>query len=469
MYDSENLLSYYSYGAFESSVIVFLLIGISLLFVSVSRVYFARWVNPVSLVICWWIFWLCVSMTNEIGVYKPSLATILLVVSFIFFILLGSIFYLIQHPINNRANFELVTAANSIMFQNRKLVLGVILILSSPVIYGFLNNVSEMLDPIAYVNKVRGENGLYRSAFGSKTLGYFVTGFSMLAMFAGVYIGLVIYQKHKRIVIFAVSAVLLVLYSLVTQERLGIVLILYALFIRVMVSNMLAGEKIFTKRVVGGISFFLVIAVLLTGIRNGELSLFEIINNYALMYHVIGFSVFDHFLWHNSSTIFASPELGRVSLGFFDRLLFIVSKLSGLEFYSSRGLEMNILTASYIVVGHSANGQPIEVNALSTILMPLYLDGGLLFLVIFGFVIGFYVAKFYVKAKSGRSEQRMGYECLLMVFLYALIGSIYQGVFSNQFFWGSVLFIYVFSQVKLGFRLTENDKKLCVKPVEKGS
>ena len=403
-----------------------------------SRFRFARWFNPISVIVVWWGGWLFLAYFSPVGLDPLSFRVVFFTIIFIVSVVLGALLCRKKA----RRDFSMgLSPCNNVDIRYRLLIF-VCTIFSLPIFYGLFLNFGDMLDPVSYYVKVRGEGGLYRAAFGSERIGYFVTIFSMSAVFCGLVVGSQTYSIKRRFFLYGIAIASLVVYAQVSQERFGLLTILYIAILTSFCSYWDSGRAFINVRSFFIISALIGVMVYLSLIRTGGAPLFEILNKYVIMYHTVGFTILDKSLESKFSILSGDVTFGLLSLGFFERTFFVLTKLFPNELYASPGLEFNREMAEIIRVGFDDSGNPLFANAFTTSLLPSYLDGGVPFIVLIGVAKGYLITRFYVSMVNSKSVNwSVLSRSFFVFFMYASLASIYQGVISNQFFWGSVLLL----------------------------
>lgn len=424
-----------------SVVFVFFMISVFLL-----KTKFTKILNPISLIIFWWCFWLMLTIKSPIGLFPISIVTIFYVLLFLGSILIGAL--LVQSK-----PFQQAKQINTKPKRNYVILL-MLLVFSLPIFYGLAINFSKMLNPIEYSLLVRGQDGLFRAIFGSEFLGNFITMFSMAVVFASLVIGAQQKSHYNRNTLLIFSVLTLLVYTLVSLERFGLLMIIYVVLFTRICSYWL-GDTLLSKKFLIFLTIVLAMIVISSLMRTGG-GVLEILNKYILMYHTAGFSILDYNLNNTYDPLEGDIYLGTLNLGFFDRLFFILSKMVSDTPYISSTLLMNEKLSDLVIIGVAENGEQIKANAFSTVLFPLILDGGPIFIILVGLLWGAVITRFYFKMiSSSNLSEKFNARVMLVFLLYAAIASIYQGVFSSQFFWGSILF-YLFTRNRFVIRKTRS-------------
>lgn len=429
-------------------IVVFLQLSVVFVFFMISvfllKKKFTKILNPISLIIFWWCFWLVLTIKSPIGLFPISTVTIFYVLLFLGSILVGALL------VQNRPFQQAQQTYNKPNRSN--VILLILIVFSLPIFYGLVINFSKMLNPIEYSLLVRGQDGLFRAIFGSEFLGNFITMFSMAVVFASLVIGAQQKSHYSRNILLAFSVLALLVYTLVSLERFGLLMIIYVVLFTRICSYWL-GDTLLSKRFLIFFTTVLVMIVISSLMRTGG-GMLELINKYILMYHTAGFSILDYNLNNNYDPLEGDIYFGTLNLGFFDRLFFIVSKMVSDTPYISSTLLMNEKLSAFVIIGVTENGESIKANAFSTLLLPLVLDGGPIFIMLVGLLLGAVITHFYFKmVSSSKLSEKFNARVMLVFLLYAAIASIYQGVFSSQFFWGSILF-YLFTRNRFVIRKT---------------
>ena len=193
---------------------------------------------------------------------------------FVFSIVFGS--YLHENKSNHRVNVRY-------KYIGKYSALLILAIFSLPIIYGLIINFNLILNPTEYLTLVRGSNGLYRSVFGGDKVGYFITIFSMAVIFGSLVLGAQLFSVTKKTSLYYCSILILIVYSIVSQERFGLILIIYVILLGRLCSLWL-GSGFFSKRFIIALSFMISIVMYMTIVRSGGISPVDMVKKYVIFF-----------------------------------------------------------------------------------------------------------------------------------------------------------------------------------------
>lgn len=223
--------------------------------------------------------------------------------------------------------------------------------------------------------------------------------------------------------------------------------ILIALFI---FSKILSGRKLLTKKAIGLLSVVFVLFVVISGLRDNyeDKNVFvEVAKSAVHDYHIVGLILFDNDFHDKNSFINTNTTYGRAVLGGVDRLLTLIITRFDTSF--ELGLKDTGATRQESIdVGN--NSVEKIYNAHRTVMYLAYADGGVVGVVIYGFVFGI------IFAYSGimlQRKRRISDFMMLLLLAYSSFLSIFTSPLEDISFWACVVLIIL---TRFNFKIFES-------------
>lgn len=440
------------------------IIQISALFCMILIHGFGRAKVPFLIVLGWWFFWLWVSSLSLTGLYVPTTATYLLYMSLLLSVFAGGFIYVIsrQNAIRNIDCESSVIVARARDLRIRKkmhnLTIFTLLIIV-PIVGYFLFRAVQMfltLDTLLLYRQAAlgllddsGESILFGSALLNLLYHLVVTPLVYLVFF----IGAAYWLNTGVRKVFIIGSILLFAQDVTMMGRVGFyhVLAIFA-FVGIMRLN-LYGRSI-KSAIRGAMLTIFVVALILVPmgiigfVRSNSEPNFSELYNTVIGYHTLGFTLFDIELNNSDSYLNQTRSYGRASLGAlqhipvlllrrFDRSIDYIPGKIGVDLHLQR------------IVGSRSDGQPILGNAFVSEIYPIYMDGGVPFIIIAGFFYGFMLAKTSFTLFS--QHNNLWNSFLLCTLIHFGLFSIFQPV-TFSVFWVYILLGFCYLRCRLNTR-----------------
>ena len=333
-----------------------------------------------SIFISWWMFWLIIASLSISGLYELNFYTYFIFVSFLIFTVAGSIFEKLLF--NGAKNIPCTTKLLRHYSLLNKL-LALILIFTIIYIGISLFLFKDNFNPITYRAIVFTEDS---PLYSNKYIGVLFSMILRPLYFACLFVGvacIIIYRDYK---IFITGLSFLIIIAVAEFGRFELYLILIMLlYLSIM------GVKFNRIYLYSSLGLILSMMIYISSLRSTvDENLIELLfHHYVINYHTFSFSIF------NIDLINPTSRLHDITLGFssifsiFDPIV-ILLRLSGFDIVPESGIMAKSLD-EYRDIGLNSDGFSITANAFGSILYGLYRDGGLLFVLFFGFVYGFFL------------------------------------------------------------------------------
>lgn len=433
----------------------FLLIALIAIFIIyTSRYVFGSYVNILSVFSLWWYFLLTIAFINFENYYSLSLFSTLLFSISPIIILLGSIssgFFLKIRPIKN-----LSLAPRPVSFNPIDKTLSVFLWVVVSVVVFIMYSISVISD--LDFQSLRDlmwsyDAASYHPLFGILTpLKWSCHGLLLYLIFKQAYIAL--FLKNNQSVYYLFLNVLFYLALDISGGGRGALFTLILMSVAILLIFRPLGSKekmsfryksFKNKTVYIFFSAFLVLAVI-TSIRSLDLNLFDQLHQVFSVYFVGPFFAFDQMI-----AIPPELEVSRFGLTFLGLDTILVSGI----FRLIMGLDIASLLSQSSYVFHTGVdiSSDVRMNAFYTFLLAPYLDGGLIFVVLFLFLLGIAlpiaIQNFY------RSTSM--YSFFIIIFLFYYLMSAYRVNALDSPGWMIFLLIPLIQKVILIFRRNLKD------------
>ena len=440
------------------------IIPISALFCMIFLLGFERAKFPFLIILGWWFFWLWVSSLSLTGLYVPTTTTYLLYMTLLFSVFGGGFIYVIsrQNSIRDIARESSVIMAREREFRISKkmhnLTIFTLLIIV-PIVGYFLFRAVQMfltLDTLSLYRQAAfgllddsGESIVFGSAKIQEMHGLIVSPIVYLIFFMGA--GYWLNTGVRKV--FVIGAILLIVEAVTMLGRFGFYIVLaMAAFVGIMRLKVRRDIK-FSIR--GAILAIFVGALILAPMSmigsvraDSEFDFSELYNKFVIEYHTVAFTLFDIELSNSNSYLNQEHSYGRASLGVLERIPVLLLRQFDRSIDSvpgKIGREMN----EFRIVGYRSDGQPIMSNAFVTSMYPLYMDGGVSFIIIAGLLYGFMLAKTSFNISS--QHNNLWNSFLLCTLIYCGLFSIFQPLITSTL-WLYILLGFCYLHCRLNIR-----------------
>lgn len=411
---------------------------------SVSYVKSRKIINPVNVIGVIWLALLLISISELGGIKSPSSNTVVLVISSVFSMAIGSVF---AFP-GKKKNNDVIVSNKSIVN-----ILFIFLCLL-PVSWAFLNFLMTVASKgylyylystrIDGVERAIAAGGALNSTILAKVtrpIVYFYT-FTALAF--------LILKGEKKLILWATLMLLMISVVFTSRADFLVLVVTIALFYFISFSDeflkrtksYLQARKRFLTIIGIGVLFFFWVSVL----RSGGKTLYELFVHYVVNYHTVGFTLFD--IAYNDPNSFLNSVNGY-GLVSFSSIGFILQNLTGVLGldYVAPGVAFRSAASDPVIVGTLLEAKdPYELNAFYTFMGPTYTDFGEAGVVLFAFLYGLFLMKSYLSFKKNRDIFSL---TLTFFFLWTGYNSLLQSAISNDYWWFILVFILFFNKVRI--------------------
>ena len=403
------------------------------------------WASPVVIVFLWWSGWLLVALLDLIGIPAPSVTLVALVMTAVFFFLLGAL----AGPYRRRRQIPVVDRADDDRSVQAMVKFWTVVSLFAlvPVLIVFRTGASQLAvaDLSSYrddaLGGARGASTLYGSAAFEIFYGAIVS-----PLLFGALIWIVVRgwrPSLKERVLFVGVALLVILDSFAKFGRTTlyffVIAVLLAARFRANASTRGTGlvkRSRKTKLIasVAALAVLIGLLAVLSYYRLGreDVSIGEILGYFAVWYHTTGFALLDTELTDRASHLNSAVTYGLASIGGLYNYVVYGLHVLGIEI-PSVARDNGIIHNEYVRIGYStALSVPIFSNAYYTVLYSIFQDFRWFGATILSFVFGFVVDRGYTHfVQDGRDSSLY----LLIVYLYLGLFGIFQSPLESPMFW----------------------------------
>jgi oligosaccharide repeat unit polymerase len=401
---------------------------------------YGRWANPISVLVGWWCLWLYVANLDLTGVYVPSAYTQQLYLLMLGSVTLGAL--CAPRSVSGSASQENERVVRKWTWMLLVLVpVGlVVLALFSRAWTNYLGTGVTVGRSQIFESSILFPNGYVQRAYVM-----FFRPFLLTSCIAGV--ALYMTAGHKRLLI--VGTVLFILDSLMMLGRKDLYwLLLLGSFVFYVLMYRDAPRRLYRARryvTLGGLGLSAIV-INITLLRvGGVLDVQEIVQQYVLRYHTLGFTLFDLERLDAASRLNTHLTLGRSTLGGLEQFLMEV-----LSFVDSSARAAARETGSYMHafrhIGTAPEGYSIQANAFNTLLYTLYIDGRQVFVVLLPLIYGWLTTRHYAQWMKQRRIHSLMVLCLLAT--VGLLG-IFNSPLEGQALWVAALTVLFINRVRL--------------------
>ncbi|RHX91215.1 oligosaccharide repeat unit polymerase [Leptospira yasudae] len=412
---------------------------------------FARKTSPVLILMqIYWFFWMFLSSFSLTGLQIPTGKTYFLYILMLTSVTLGSGLFSLHTFISKRKIkpkfISILKIANK---RKEKYYFIFLCLFISPIVtffflkslyIQFLTNESMPSDYRSMAFGLFGESIL----FGKNIYLYYYASIIQPLLYASLFLGVafLLRYKKKRILLFAFF--LVAMDTLMLLGRFGFYYILIILVLILVIVIFRNPKAIFGSVAVKAtlVSILLIVLFVFTlGYMRSAKRTFnfsEFVNVYIIDYHTESFSMFDHELKEESSTLH-QRTYGRTSLGGIERMVtFALNRV----FKTSIPAESNLLGENLHksrLLGYTFDGKEKYYNAFGSVLFNLYKDGGIVFIIFMGILFGYLVSKY---SASFISLNAYSLSMLAALFFIGIFG-IFKPILSESLQM-TILFLIVF-------------------------
>jgi oligosaccharide repeat unit polymerase len=425
---------------------------------------FRRLINPASIIIFWWCFWLWISNFGLTGFFIPSAKTQVMVLVMVSAVFLGS-----QLASAKQREATLVARINERILQNERYLFGLNILFAPIIGFLFFRALPALLsgNPVVYRSLAFSGNDELGSAFRDS---YSLFLFHLLispVIFFSLLAGLVLFFQKGRKRLLLVSLVLVSIEAIMMMGRFNFYYILVFIVLNYLFLSrreppapaLPQTEKVHPPPVFhrSKIKILLAVALLLIlliflSVYRGEnyTGVFTTLKKISVDYHTVGFVLFDLELSNPFSRLNTRLSYGRSSLGGVDTLLSIILRRLDKTIIPIAG-ESGIYFDERRIVGEDREGNPITANAFYTILYSLYFDGRYLTVVLVPLLFGYFLTSQYLSwLKNGSLDNLI----LLILLIYLGIFSLFQSPVEGIKFWAALLLVVGMKKFSLAFAKT---------------
>jgi oligosaccharide repeat unit polymerase len=413
-----------------------------IILLSASYVKCRNWINPIAVIVTWWMFWLIVANVNFVGLYEPSTYT-----QFLYLLMLGSAVAggLLAHPME----------VKGVVKENKRLIRkwrwGVMLLIPTAllVIALFYKAYALYLTDITLVSRddMFGDGGLL---FPNTQAQLVYTAMVKPLLLAGLIAGLALFVTRQKKWPLVVMTALYTMEAIMMLGRRNIYLFLFLLGLTlfVMVQGNASRSVRAARRYGVIVVVSLVVALLLvTSWRVGDtFDIQRVVERYVVQYHTGGFTIFDQERQDPNSMLNKRIGYGRASLGTIERataiLIFRRIDSTARSLNNDFGSELS----EFRKIGPGDGPPGIYMNAYNTILYSLYIDGREVAVILLSMIFGYFLVGHYLAWKR---QQRI--HSLMICVLLAGIGFIglFNSPLSGPDLWGTLIVIGVLNRLRL--------------------
>jgi oligosaccharide repeat unit polymerase len=405
-----------------------------------------RLLNPINLICVWWGSWLFIANLSPTGIRIPGAYT-----QGLYLMLLGSIAYG-GMCVPFRRGIARDDPEDQYMLLKWRWMLIALLAVSPMIIYHFYKAMTSYilggeLISRAAIFGVEGGSILFGSPMVQQFYHYAVRP----VLFAGLISGISIYACHRKKSIILLASILMLMDAVMMMGRKTI----YVTIVLMIATFFFYSRKGMSKIRGYILLFVFMLSTIVIGVTawrlGGAVSQKVIAERYLVQYHTSGFAVFDKQVNDPTSRLRTEITYGRGALGGIDQVIAIVLRRVEGSFRSvsrETGQVMN----RYRKIGYG-DGGVIEMNAFNTILYTLYLDGRELFILIFGFLYGFFIMFQYNKfVKNKRFKNLIYINMLTYIGVMGIFNSPLEGSTTALMF----LIVLVLDKIKLPIPVVES-------------
>ncbi|MBB4803678.1 oligosaccharide repeat unit polymerase [Flavobacterium nitrogenifigens] len=419
-------------------LVIFLFSLINILYIIFLKIIFKKLLNPLSIIILWWAFWVVISYAGLTDLYKPDEYVLLLVFLLNSGLLFGSFFGVFICS-GRKYHKELYKFKDDI-FENKikkifdktyKIVLPIVLFFFLKAIYILATKGVEGYRGLTFSD---GDNEgiLFGNPYLEILYSLTISPYILFYLLVGVY--LFIFKGEKKI--FYVGSLLMFLESTMRLGRFGLYYILMMTFIA-FILNPTKSKAIKTKFKKIILTFTLILLVV-GGLRESNFG--NVLYKSIFEYHTVGFTLLSNELDDPSSKLNNNMSYGMGTLGGMD----YVSTLFIRRFSPTYDSHYSYMVKDHhlpVETGYDRNGYPIYHNAFYTMLFTLYADGREFFVFFIPLLIGVFMGFYYAKFK----KTNYIFDFLIVLFfMFVFIFSLFQSMLQSHIvFLALMILLYI--------------------------
>ncbi len=344
----------------------------------------------------WWFLWLFISTLSLTGLNTPTNDTYYLFITMLSSTTLGGLGYILILSAGRRKSLGRKTVIVPEKYFSIKIIYLLNYLLSLPITFFFFQKAikifisNPILMSMGYRTAVFGENILFENDVIRLFYNIIISPIQLTSLFIGTAIFILNNKKHLLLL----SSFIFIMDAIMMMGRFQFYTIIICLltgFIYKKRSNIYAILKDinFYKFVVPALILISYVTIARSG---SNFQLEELIKRYVIEYHTLSFSLFDDELSNPMSLINQDRTYGRASLGILERIcvLFIRRFDKSIDSVPEQvGTYLN----DFRILGYDHSGKPLIFNAYGTILYPIYMDGGLILILLLSIIYGFYLVR----------------------------------------------------------------------------
>lgn len=406
--------------------LIFIFSLLNILYVGSLKIIFKKLLNPLSIIILWWSFWIVISYAGLTDLYKPSDHVLLLVFLLNSGLFFGSFFgvYIVS---GRKYHEELYKFRNDVFEENIKKIFNKTYKIVLPIVSFFFLKAIFILA----TKGVEGYRGLTFSdgenegiLFGNPYLeilyGLLISPYILFYLLVGAY--LFIFKGEKKI--FYVGSLLMFLESTMRLGRFGLYYILMMTFIAFILNP--SKNKAVKTKFKKIILTFTVVLLVVGGLRESNFG--NVLYKSIFEYHTVGFTLLSNELDNPTSKLNTNMSYGTGTLGGLD----YVSTLIIRRFSPTYDSQYSFMVKDHhlpVETGYDKNGYPLYHNAFYTMLFTLYADGREFFVFFIPLLMGIFLGFYYSKFK----KTNYIFDFLIVLFfMFIFIFSLFQSMLQSH-------------------------------------
>lgn len=373
------------------TIIPLVILCIIIIFSFLSKAKTGTYNNPIVYFNFWWGGWLFISYFGLLGIDVPNIRTYLIVMLYMVLFSIGCLLIIKRvNPIQNSLKKEL-TKSSEYKLKTLNIIQLFILLILIPFVIKAIPNILNM-EASTYRTAIYSTNILYSSNTIERAFDYIIQPMIVTGLLLG---GLSTLLGFKYRKLFIISVLNAILYSIMTLGRwyflriIAFLLLGYLLLILTRKTNLNKKVLRSNKRLLLVLLPVGFIAILVSSFRaNNTNSILYTFYEYVVRYFTGSFVALDRFLNdYYSNTM--SNYYGRVTFaGLEEFFVFVIRRFdTSVENLKST---ISFYTNEFINIGGG-----YSYNAFYTSIYNHYLDGGILFLVLFTIIFGTTVGVIY--------------------------------------------------------------------------
>lgn len=278
---------------------------------------------------------------------------------------------------------------------------------------------------------------LFGSAFRSSAYFIYISPLVLVSLFYG--FSFLINFKRKKLIF--LSLILLIMETIMILGRFGFHYIIIGSLCLILSYFIIPTPK---KTIQKSLKFtltnsLLVIVIVLSISVSRDIPIKSVFNHSLLIYHTESFNIFQNKL-NNSESVIHQPSYGLSTIAGLENI--ILFTLSSLDFEInkiSEASKMGIDLGQNEIIGLDSNGNKLGFNAFGTILFALYRDGGIIYILFYGFLYGYSLMHF---TKRLRHRNPLASAILINLVFIGFYG-LFQPVLSGPFEISLIIIIFI--------------------------